>query len=509
MNPRPYQQQSIEKILKGFDEFQKQLLVLPTGGGKTLVFSWLAKAMLPKRTLILAHREELIDQAISKLHAATGIMAQKEKAEFEASLNADVVVASVQTMQRRLEKWPADHFGMVVADEAHHSVSASWRSVLDHFTGAKILGVTATPDRGDKKNLGQFYENIAHEVALFDLINDSFLCPITVKAVPLAINLRGIKQTAGDYDSTQLGDALEPYMDGIADAIKTHAPHRKTLVFLPLIATSTKFRDTCIRHGLNARHVDGYSDDRRDILDAFARREFDVLCNAMLLTEGYDDPSIDCVVVLRPTRSRPLFSQMVGRGTRICEGKTDLLLLDFLFIHERHSLVRPANLIARTDEEAEDMTKRAFEQAESGRPEAVDLRGLASETQVAREKKLREELEKKAKRKAKTIDAADFALSLHAPDLADYQPEMPWESSPVSDKQAELVGKFGLDPETLTCKGQASKIIGALFERQRARLATPKQVKWLLRFKHPSPHTASFAEAGLFLDAKFGKKAVA
>lgn len=505
MNPRPYQQASIDNIVKGFDEFDRQLLVLPTGGGKTLVFSWLAKTFLPRRTLILAHREELIDQAIAKLHAATGIIAQKEKAEFDASLTADVVVASVQTMIRRLGKWPADHFGLVVADEAHHSVSDSWLSVLNHFTGAKILGVTATPDRGDKKNLGKFYQNVAHEVALFDLINESFLCPICVKAIPLQINLSGVKQVAGDYDPTQLGDALEPYMDGIAAAIKEHAADRKTLVFLPLIATSKNFTETCIRHGLSARHVDGYSQDRKEILEAFSRREFNILNNAMLLTEGYDDPSIDCVVVLRPTRSRPLFSQMVGRGTRICEGKKDLLLLDFLFIHEKHSLVRPASLIAKTDEESESMTARAFERAKGGEQDALDLRGLATETQVAREKKLREELAKKAKRKSKSIDPVEFALSLHDPGLADYEPEMEWESQPMSPKQREVLDNFGLDSDAIANKGMASQILDRVMNRRKLNLASPKQLKWLIRFKHPSPHTASFVEAGLFLDMRFGK----
>jgi superfamily II DNA or RNA helicase len=506
MNPRPYQQCSIDKIVKGFDEFDRQLLVLPTGGGKTLVFSWLAKTFLPKRTLILAHREELIDQAIKKLHAATGIMAQKEKAEYEATLSADVVVASVQTMMRRLDKWPAEHFGLVVADEAHHSISDSWMRVLKHFTGAKILGVTATPDRGDKKNLGQFYQNVAHEVPLFELINDGFLCPISVKAVPLQISLNGVKQLAGDYDAAQLGDALAPYMDSIAQAIKEHAPGRKTLVFLPLIATSKNFTDCCVKHGLNARHIDGYSEDRREILDAFSNREFDVLNNAMLLTEGYDDPSIDCVVVLRPTRSRPLFSQMVGRGTRICEGKKDLLLLDFLFIHEKHSLVRPASLIAKTDEEAEAMTEKSFEEAEGGRQEPLDLQGLASETQIAREKKLRDELAKKAKRKSKSIDPVEFALSLHDPALADYEPEMGWETESVSDKQGELLEKYGINLEAVTTRGMASKLLDKVIARSKMNLATPKQLKWLIRFKHPSPHTATFVEAGLFLDMRFGGK---
>jgi superfamily II DNA or RNA helicase len=506
LQPRPYQQLCLDNIVKGFDEFDRQLLVLPTGGGKTIVFSWLAKLFLPRRTLILCHREELIDQAIAKLHASTGIVAGKEKAEFEASRRDDVVVASVQTMIRRFDKWPSDHFGLVVADEAHHAISDSWQSVLNHFVSAKILGVTATPDRGDKRNLGKYFQNVAHEVPLFDLINQQFLCPIAIKSVPLEINLSGIKQVAGDYDANGLDSALSPYFDSIADAIKTHASGRKVLVFLPLIATSKAFTECCVRRGINAEHVDGYSDDRRDKLDCFARREFEVLCNAMLLTEGYDDPSIDCVVVLRPTRSRSLFSQMVGRGTRISPGKHNLLLLDFLWLHEKHSLIKPAHLIAKTDEEADAISAMAEEKSATGSQDDLDLQGLASECQAEREKKLREELARKAKRKSKAIDAMEFFLSVHQPDLAAYEPEMEWESSPLSPKQAEVLEKIGIDVETITCKGHASKIISTLFERRKMNLATPAQVKWLVRFKHPSPHTASFSEASIFLDQHFGKR---
>jgi type I site-specific restriction endonuclease len=285
-----------------------------------------------------------------------------------------------------------------------------------------------------------------------------------------------------------------------------HAASRKTLVFLPLIATSKAFAECCIRHGLRARHIDGESDDRKDVIRQFAlpksERPFDVLCNAMLLTEGYDDPSIDCVIVLRPTRSRPLFSQMVGRGTRIHPDKKDLLLLDFLWLHERHTLIRPAHLIAKTGEEAESITKMA---ERTGGESELDLQELASETQKQREKALREELAKKAKRKSTAIDAGEFFLSIHQPALLEYEPEMEWETNPVTEGQNKTLEAMGIDLESVKCKGHASKIINRLFERRKLKLATPKQVKWLVRFKHPSPHTATFVEAGVFLDGKFNR----
>ena len=484
MLPRPYQETSIDRIVKGFDEFDRQLLVLPTGGGKTLVFSWLAKTFLPKRTLILAHREELIDQAIAKLKAATGIVAEKEKAEFRASNMAPVVVASVQSMIRRLDNWPSDHFGLVVADEAHHSISESWRTVLDHFTSAKILGVTATPDRGDKRDLGDFYQNIAHEVSLLDLIKGRFLCPITIKSVPLEINLSAVKQTAGDYDAAGLDSVLAPYFDSIADSIKTHAANRKTLVFLPLIATSKAFTEVCLNHGLLAEHVDGYDDDRKDKLARFARRDFDILCNAMLLTEGYDDPSIDCIVNLRPTRSRPLYAQLCGRGTRICEGKENLLLLDFLFIHERLSLMHPANLISKDDEEAREITELSFEpddeEEDGARGGEQDLLELASEARMVREEKLREKLAAMAGRQSKFISAEEFALKFHRLEIAEYQPTMKWHEEPVTEKQAVYIEQAGINVDTVNGKGHASELLGLYFKEKGRQPASSKQ-KWVLR----------------------------
>lgn len=512
MNPRPYQQISIDKIVKGFDEFNRQLLVLPTGGGKTLVFSWLAKTFLPRKTLILAHREELIDQAIDKLRAATGIIAEKEKAEWRASKMADVVVASVQSMIRRLDNWAPDHFGLVVADEGHHSISDSWQTVLKHFTGAKILAVTATPDRSDARDLGTFYENIAHQVTLIDLIKDKFLCPVTIRSVPLKIDLNAVKQTAGDYDAAGLDSAITPYFNSIAEAVKEHAPGRKTLVFLPLISTSKAFTHACNEHGLSARHVDGMSDDRREILGAFARREFDILCNAMLLTEGFDDPSINCIVNLRPTRSRSLYAQIAGRGTRICDGKKDLLLLDFLFLHERLELVRPASLIAKDEEEAESMTDLAFEKAQAGEAEQ-DLLELAGAARSDREEKLKEKLAALAKRQAKFISAEEFAMRHHQLDLAEWQPTMHWHEASITDKQKEWLEKGGIDPETVRGKGHASELLDIVF-KERGRLPATSGQKWVLRqngFRSPDGlrdwSTATQNDARQFFAMRNGKKA--
>lgn len=489
MELRPRQKTFVENVEKGWRDYSKQLGVAPTGCGKTIMFSHLAKRQLQAtggRTLILAHREELIDQAIDKLRAATGIAADKEKAEFRASRTSPVVVASIQTMMRRFDQWPSDHFELVVCDEAHHSLSDSWQKVLKYFDqNANILGVTATPDRGDKRDLGEYYENVAAEISLLDLINEGFLSPITIRSVPLEIDLDGVSQTAGDFDSGDLGGALDPYLKQIALAIKTYAPIRKTLCFLPLIATSKKFTDICVEQGLDARHIDGESENRKEILEDFANNKFSVLNNAMLLTEGYDCPDISCIVVLRPTRSRPLFAQMVGRGTRIAPGKANLLILDFLWLHSRLKIVHPASLIAKNDEEAEAMTAIGVEKS-AAIPEdltdllPVDLCALASEAAAAREEALRKKLEAMANRKAKYMTAEEFAMRNHKMEIAEFEPTMKWHSDPISEKQKVWVEKAGVNIDTVKSKGQASLILDAYFSSKSKQPASAKQ-KWAMR----------------------------
>jgi len=498
MKPRPYQNHAITCIRDGFKEFRRQLAVLPTGSGKTIIFAWLAQLFLPLRTLILAHRDELIDQAIDKIKVATGIQAEKEKAEFKASPHAVIVVASVQSMIRRLDRWPSDHFNLVVADEAHHAISESWQTVLNHFSG-RVLGVTATPDRGDKRNLGEYFENVAVDIPLVHLIREGFLCPITVKSVPLQIDLSKVHLMAGDFADKELGSLLEPYLATIAGAIKEHASFRKVLAFLPLIDTSHKFVKACSQIGLAAQHIDGGSPDRKEILQRFAAGEFDILSNAMLLTEGFDDPSIDCIVVLRPTKSRPLFAQMVGRGTRIDPIKENLLLLDFLWLHERHRIIHPADLLAKDGEEADIITELTQERSLAGYdPEQLDLITLAGCATQIREQKLRQKLAELAARKSKYISAEEFCIQHDAIDEAFYEPTMKWESSSITKKQMRYIKEANIDPESIKGRGHASALLSVLFKNKDLELAPQKQ-RWVMAQEgHPEPWIATRAEARRF-----------
>ena len=309
-----------------------------------------------------------------------------------------------------------------------------------------------------------------------------------------------IRTTAGDFNPDDLAHAIEPYLGRIADVMVENRD-RKTLVFLPLISLSEKFAAMCRERGLTAEHVDGQSRDRAGILARFSRNEPRILSNAMLLTEGYDEPSVDCVVCLRPTKVRALYSQIVGRGTRLFPGKDHLLLLDFLWLSGDHSLVKPAHLIAGSAEEAAQITENIGDEGDLEEAKEAADRDLAAS--------LRRRLKENCHRQSRTFDALEFALSINDMDLADYVPTMAWHDHSVTAKQAELLARYDVDPATVSCKGQASAIINKVFMRFDLGLATPKQVRMLRRFGHAQPALATFNEAKAFLDIHLGgRKAV-
>jgi superfamily II DNA or RNA helicase len=397
--------------------------------------------------------------------------------------------------EKRRERWPRDHFGLVVVDEAHHALADSYLNTLGHFDDhAKVLGVTATPDRGDQKNLGKYFENIACEISLLDLIQQGWLSPIKVKTVPLGMDLRSVRTTAGDYSADDLGHALEPYLEQIADVLVEHR-HRKTLVFLPLIAVSKRFAEICRERGLLAEHVDGQTSERQAILERFKRDQTRVLCNAMLLTEGYDEPSIDCVVCLRPTKVRALYSQIIGRGTRLWPGKDHLLVLDFLWQAEEHSLMRPANLIAEDEVDARALTEKL-----GGEGDLEEARELVN---ADRTRSLTERLAANRMRRASVLDPLELAATLNEAALADYVPTMSWQSQAPSDKQLQVLANFGLDPQTILSRGQASLLLDRLIARRKLGLATPKQVRVLRRYGHEHPETTTFHDAKVILEKHF------
>lgn len=484
MELRPYQQEAKNSVFEQWEKLNKTLVVLPTGYGKTIVFAKVTEECVRrgKRVLILAHRGELLEQASDKILKATGLRCAVEKAE-ETCLGSwyRIAVGSVQSLQRekRLAQFDPDYFGTIIIDEAHHCITDGYQKILQHFPDAKVLGVTATPDRGDMRNLGEYFESLAYEYTLPKAIKEGYLSPIKALTIPLQLDLSGVSMQAGDFKAGEIATALDPYLYQIADEMEKYCQDRKTVVFLPLVKTSQKFRDILNEKGFQAAEVNGESKDRAEVLEDFDHDKYNVLCNSMLLTEGWDCPSVDCVVVLRPTKVRSLYSQMVGRGTRLNPGKEDLLLLDFLWHTERHELCHPANLICESEEVARKMTENL--EKEAGCP--IDLEEAekqASEDVVAqREEALAQKLAEMKRRKKKLVDPLQFEMSIQAEDLSGYVPTFGWEMSPPTDKQKATLEKLGILPDEIDNQGKASKLLERLDKRREKGLTTPKQIRFL------------------------------
>lgn len=409
---------------------------------------------------------------------ASGLTTAIEKSEQSCIGKWDrIIVGSVQTLCRdsRLALFSKNYFDTIIIDEAHHALSSSYQAILNYFDTADILGVTATPDRSDMQNLGKVFDSLAYEYTLRDAISSGYLVKIQVQTLPLHIDFTNVKITAGDFQAGDIGRVLDPYLEQIADTLLDYKD-RKIVVFLPLIETSQKFCKMLIERGFNAAEVNGNSKDRNEITEAFANGKYNVLCNSMLLTEGWDCPSVDCVIVLRPTKSRALYTQMIGRGTRLCEGKDHLLVLDFLWHYEKHSLCRPAHLIAKSNDVAIKMT-------EILETSSMDLEAAEAEAErdvlAEREASLAKELAAMRKKKAKLVDPLQFEFSIQAEDLTHYVPAFGWQGSSITDKQKKTIEDFGLNPDHIEDAGKASMLIDRLHKRKAEGLSTPKQIRFL------------------------------
>lgn len=354
---RYYQREAVDACHA--TEVQNPAVGLPTGTGKTLVFSKLIEER-GHPALILAHRDELIQQAADKYNAVdptvpVGIV--------KAGLNQTdlpVVAASVQTLAResRLKKMPLD-FRTIVVDEAHHAAADSYRRILKHFDHVEQrVFVSATLERADKKALGSVIDEIVYHRSLLEMIEEGYLVDMVAKAIRIpGFNTRDLKISHGDFKNNEVEEALAlAGAERVAvSAWLDHASDRKTIVFTPGVASAILFAEAFRRAGVPATFVSGNldMDERRRRLEAFSAGEYQVVTNAMVLTEGYDEPSVDCIMVARPTRSKPLYIQQIGRGTRLYPGKENLLVLDLVGNEERLDVISIPRLFGIDPDKAE------------------------------------------------------------------------------------------------------------------------------------------------------------
>lgn len=334
---RDYQLEAVQAVKDRLAAgIRKQLMVLPTGGGKTIVFSAICQERQDKPILILAHRDELLTQARDKLVSVAPELAMSTGLVKAASndVGAPVVIASIQTLARksRLEQLPVT-FGTVIIDEAHHAAAASYQRVIDHVTDADlILGVTATPERHDGKSLEKVFDEIVFARSIEQMIREGYLVPPVGKRISVDVDLSAVKVTAGDFQSEQLAAVLEE-AGTPAEVLGTYLEHgesRKTLVFAPTVQMAHHMAQVFKDAGLPAEALDGETPklERDAILGRLKSGETNIVCNVGVLTEGFDEPSVSCVILAAPTKSRSKYTQIIGRGLRLHPAKSDCLILD-------------------------------------------------------------------------------------------------------------------------------------------------------------------------------------
>ena len=505
MELRDYQINAKDAIFKEWENGNKRtLLNMATGLGKTVVFAKVIEEFVKhkKRVLIIAHREELLEQAANKIKAITGYNCVYEKAKSTCiGSRCKIVLGSIQTISKknRLSKFKKDYFDLIVVDEAHHCTSATYQNVLKYFDNAYVLGVTATPDRSDKKMLSSYFNSEAYEYNIRDGIQNKYLCPIKAKTIPLVIDISDVKISSGDFSLSDADRAIEPYLEEVANVIATEYADKKIVIFLPLVNTSIKMCEILQSKGVSAVEINGKSPDRAQKFKDYAEGKYSVLCNAMLATEGWDCPAVDCIVILRPTKVRSFYVQMVGRGTRPYKDKNNLLLLDFLWLSQKHKLCRPSSLFSKTEEQFQLMQKNIHKTTEP-----LDLVTLADDVEMTinknREEALAKQLAKMRGRKARLIDPLQFFVSGDFNDLLNYEPIFEWEKSKPTENQLRMLERNGFDTSVVTTRGLASKIIEAIITRVRLNLSTPKQIRCLENYGFEHVAKWTFKEANYVLN---------
>lgn len=352
---RDYQQGAVDAILSGFRRgLRRELLNLPTGSGKTVVMADIGRrARSP--LLFLAHRDELITQAAEKMRM---FWPEESIGVVKAGLDQwdrPVVLASVQTLSqlRRLERIPQDRFGLMMIDEVHHAVAASYRRIIEYFGfdvkgGKPLLGVTATPNRADDVGLGAIFEEIVYEKSILDLVRAGYLVDLKGLSVHTDVDLSGVRVVAGDFDERELGRVLNTANRNqiIVQAYLAEIPDRKALGFA---ATVEHARDLSIEFnaaGVSSAWVSGDMpmEQRRMILRDFREDRIRALWNFGVLTEGYDEPSIGAIIMARPTKSETLYRQCVGRGTRPWPGLDNCVIMDVADVSGKHDILALGDL---------------------------------------------------------------------------------------------------------------------------------------------------------------------
>jgi superfamily II DNA or RNA helicase len=473
---RPYQIEACDNIEVELMFKKSTLLVLPTGVGKTITFAELARrySAQGQRVLILAHRDELIAQAVDKVgRLVAPDLITIEKADQFADRTKPIVIGGVQTMQRtRLESWPKDHFHLIVIDEAHHASAKTYKNIIAHFETSDLLGVTATPYRQGKDKLADVFQTTAYSMDLWQAIDAGHLCPLKSMIASERIDLTGIRIMARDFDCAALGKVIEANLEKIVRVtLKSIESRRKILAFVPTIEASKRLAMMLRAEGISAEYISGECPDRAEKLARFESGEIRILTNASLLTEGFDCPAVDAVILARPTKSRSLLVQMLGRGMRNSPGKENVLLVDFSWKTAENDLASiledpytPGGKVPyEVDEE--------FDMAEAR--ERSRLRRIFLEAQQRRDRLEMQAQTLRGNNARQTMDLRYFGIKLEINENSD--------DIPATARQLEIIQnwlRLSWTPTGLTYP-MARQILGKLALRRDQGLASPGQVRML------------------------------
>ncbi len=542
---RGRQPEWLETIWTDLQTYSRTLVVAPGGVGKTTIFAALASRAHQHgiKTLVLENRDRLTRQTADRIRKETGLEVDVEMGDMHASPYAPIVVGSVQTLGRvnRLSGFQDNHFGIIVPDEAHLSLAPQWQRILQYFHyGAdsllegwvvppdgtyapkgKVVAFTATPDIGDNRNLGEFYQHCSVDYSYLEAVNDGWLVAPVQKCIPVKIDLRKYKSAStpngNDFRTADLSQALIPVIEELATQIVVEASEKKTIAFLPSVECARMMTEALTRMGLKAIFVSGECLDVDEKTEEFvASGAGTVLCNAVLYTYGVDFPDVDCIAWFRATISRAFYKQGLYRGTRVLPGvidglntaeerreaialsaKPSLLILDPMFVSDRIDLLDAYDLF--TDKpEIKDRMKKAGDLS----PEAAEK----AERDFL--KSLEKEAKKHARKKARVINPLAFALSIGDEALAHWEPVTSWDSAPPTADQLTFLQRQGLDVSQIKFKGLANKIIGRVVARLKLHRATVRQMSLMaqLGLDEQTCATISESEATALIDRTLAEK---
>jgi len=542
MKLRNYQKEAEESTFQSWKSGSMTTLgVMPTGCGKTLVFSSVIRRMFPKRSLVIAHRQELIWQARDKIKKVTGLTVDIEMGEFKSVENglfkrkASVIVSTVQTMiaggdgAGRIGKFDPSEFGLLVIDEAHHATSPSYRKVINYFMSNPklvVLGVTATPDRGDEEALGQVFETVAFDYEILDAIRDGWLIPIEQQMVSVdKLDFSSVRTVAGDLNGADLAAVMESEknLHEVASSTIDIVGDRRGLGFASSVNHARIMSEIFNRHkaGMSSWVSAGTDkDERKKIVNDFANGKIQWLWNCGVFTEGFDDSGVEVISMARPTKSRALYAQMAGRATRPHESiahslnsfsnpmlrrmlierscKPSCLIIDFVGNSGKHKLVSTADILNGnvSDEAIATVTERAVKH---GRPMRMDVELAIEEERVEATKKRK--LEELA-RKERLVGKATYSKQSIDPfDILAIKPVKTrgWDQGKeLSFKQRELLKKSGFNPDNLEY-GRARQLVTILIDRWTNKKCTLGQAKVLKKFD--CDVNMSFEQASKTIDA--------